>query len=279
MKTNVYKPIGKKSLKKPKSNLNNKWFIVGGVILLAVAGIIAIRVSQAAGRFAQNCLVVVESGRQPETGTPFIEYEACGSNGTVYLRKSTNGEIRTAGFGDAEAVGMQMYEEMIAAQNTPAPTPPPSTPNSTVAPSTSNASSTTTPSASTSPASSSQQTNSAEQNSSSSNTTTPSKNSSSTTIKKFLITLRRKVNIAPKIPEGIGKISSVVLLVDGNKIAESKTPNYLIMLDTTKLSNGTHTLTTQIVNESGSIIGADSYTIKIDNTNSWIDKLLWIFGY
>lgn len=124
MKTNVYKPSNKKSMKKPKSSLNNKWFIVVGVILLAVAGIIAIRVSQAAGRFAQNCLVVVESGRQPETGTLFIEYEACGSNGTVYLRKSTNGEIRTAGFGDAEAVGMQMYEEMIAAQNTPAPTPP-----------------------------------------------------------------------------------------------------------------------------------------------------------
>jgi hypothetical protein len=53
----------------------------------------------------------------------------------------------------------------------------------------------------------------------------------------------------------------------------------LIILDTTKISNGEHTLTTQLLNSDGSVLYADSYPIKIDNSDSWVDKLLWIFGY
>ena len=48
MKTNVYKPSGKKGAKRSKNKLGNKWFIFGGIILIAIVGIIAIRVSQAA---------------------------------------------------------------------------------------------------------------------------------------------------------------------------------------------------------------------------------------
>jgi hypothetical protein len=177
-----------------------------------------------------------------------------------------------------------MYNEMIAAQ-TPPPSTPPSTPtpsNATSPTTSNNSTSSTTPSATTTPGSNTNQTSTNQPSSNSTSTSSTSnqiQNNTSTIVRKFLITLRRKVSIVPKIPQNVTDIGSVVLLVDGNKVAESKASNYLMIFDTTKYSNGAHTLTTQILNESGSVVSADSYTIKIDNTDSWIDKLLWFFGY
>lgn len=277
MKTNVYKPSGKKGAKRSNNKLGNKWFIFGGIILIAIVGIIAIRVSQAA--------VGVYSGRMPETGEPHINYTV-NLNGTVTLTKSTNGESRTAGnIDEAYVIGEQMYNEMIAAQTPPPSTPPStSTPSNATSPTTSSnsTSSTAPPSTTTTPGSNTNQTSTNQPSSNSTSTSSSSnqnQNNTSTIVRKFLITLRRKVSIVPKIPQNVTEVGSVVLLVDGNKVAESNSSKNLIMLDTTKYSNGTHTLTTQIINKSGSVVSADSYTIKIDNTDSWIDKLLWFFGY
>lgn len=275
MKANVYKSSSSKRSRAPKNKLNTKWFVIGGIVLVALVGIIAIRVSQAA--------IGDISGRFPEDNSePHIDYTYNTITQKAVLKKSTNGETRTVtGLDNAYAEGQKMYDEMIAAQQprpapaptptpAPKPTPTPSTPNTTPTPSTPNAP---TPDTSNTTNPGSTDTNGTNKNSSGNSDGT------TTVVKKFLINLRRKVSITPKVPENIGKISSVNLLIDGKEVAKSDASNYLIILDTTKLSNGEHTLTTQLLNTDGSVLYADSYPIKIDNSDSWVDRLLWIFGY
>jgi len=275
MKTNVYKSSSNKRSKAPKNKLNTEWFVVVGIILVALVGIVAIRVSQAA--------IGDVTGRFPEDNSePHIDYVYNTITQKAVLKKSTNGETRTVtGLDNAYAEGQKMYDEMIAAQQprpnpspapapTPKPSPTPSAPNNTTTPTSPSAP---TPDTSNTPNPENTNTNNTDKNSSSKSGGT------TTVVKKFLINLRRKVSITPKVPQNIGKISSVNLLIDGKEVAKSDASNFLIILDTTKIPNGEHTLTTQLLNSDGSVLYADSYPIKIDNTDSWVDKLLWIFGY
>lgn len=271
MKTNVYKSSSKKSIKKSSSRLSSKWFVVSGIVLIAIVGIIAIRVSQAA--------IGDVSGRFPEDNSePHVDYTYNTITQKAVLKKSTNGETRTVtGLDNAYAEGQKMYDEMIAAQ-APPPKPSPS-PSPTPAPkqTPTNPSTTTTPTTPT-PTDPSSTTSPDSTNKNKTNNSTSNSDSTTTVIKKFQITLRRKVSIVPKIPENIGKIGSVALLIDGKEVAKSEASNYLIILDTNKISNGEHLLTTQLLNASGSVVSADSYPIRVDNNSSWVDRLLWLFS-
>lgn len=270
MKTNVYKSSSRKSIKRSKSRLGNKWFIIGGIVLVAIVGIIAIRVSQAA--------IGDISGRFPEDNSePHVDYTYNTITQKAVLKKSTNGETRTVtGLDNAYAEGQKMYDEMIAAQ-APPPTPAPS-PTPAPAPKSTSPTPTPTPTTPTpSDPNSTTSPDSTKTNNNSNNKSTGSSDNTTTVIKKFQITLRRKVSIVPKIPENIGKIASVALLIDGKEVAKSDAKNYLIILDTNQISNGEHLLTTQLLNTSGSVVSADSYPIKVDNNSSWVDRLLWFF--
>lgn len=256
------------------SLLNNKWFIAGGVIIVAILGIIIIRASKAAGQFAQNCPLVINSGRRPEEGDPYIEYEAC-TNGTVFLRKSTNGEVQTASLTDAEAKGEQMYNEMIAAQTQPAPTTTP-TPNTTPTTNTAPKSTTNQPvqpsTSSTSQQSASSQTSTVNNNSKSQNQTSGSKPT-------FVLTLSKTIDIKPKLPVDSANVAAVRFLLDGQQIAEQDKAPFIYRLNTTRYSNGEHTLKTTVVNKDGSIQSSNSYQIKIDNNSSFWAKLLVLLGF
>lgn len=274
MKSKVFRPSSKKKSKRLTTALRNKWLVLGIIIFVALAGIVAIRVSQAA--------VGDITGRFPEDNSePHIDYTYNPITQKAVLKKSTNGETRTVtGLDNAYAEGQKMYDEMIAAQQPkPAPSPSPSpTPRSTT-PKPTNP----TPfPGQTSPVPGDDTNNNSDATSGDSNSkesTTNGTDGSTKVVKKFLINLRRKVSIIPKIPSNIKEISSVRVLVDGKEVATSKASDYLIILDTTKISNGEHTLTTQLLNENGSVLYADSYPIKVDNSNSWIDRILLVFGY
>lgn len=274
MKKNIYKSSSKKSIKKAKGVLNNKWLIIGGVVLIAITGIIAIRISQAAlGDY---------SGRFPEDGSePHIDYTYNTFTQKVVLKKSTNGETRTVtGIDNAYAEGQVMYDEMIAAQAPPPNSTPSPSPTPAPIPNTNSPTPNPTNPSTTDPNTETNSTNPDDTSTSnnSESKSTGSTESSTKVVKKFQITLRRKVSIVPKIPSNIGKISSVVLLIDGKEVAKSDASNYLIILDTNKISNGEHLLTTQLLDSSGSVVSANSYPIRVDNSSSWVDKLLWFFN-
>lgn len=268
-KSRVSKP--NKSVLWPKF-YKNKWLLLGGIVFIAIIGVVAIRVSMAAGRFAQNCLVIAQSGRRPETGDPFIEYEACGNTGVVYLRKSTNGEVQTANFVDAQAKGEQMYNEMIATQPQPAPATPPAP--------------TTTPATNTAPKSTANQPT---QPTNSTNTPTPVSNSTTSSVSTqnnstppkndFVLTLSKTIDIKPKLPQNTSEIVSVKFSLDGKLIATQTQNPFTLSFDTTKYSNGSHTLTSTAINKDGSTVNNYSYKIKIENNNSILSKILAWLGF
>lgn len=252
--------------------MNNKWFILGGIVLIAITGIIAIRISQAA--------VGDISGRFPEDNSePHIDYTYNTITQKAVLKKSTDGETRTVtGLDNAYAEGQKMYDEMIAAQApppSPAPSPTPSPNPNTTSPTPTTTNPAPTDSSTTTVNTDTDGTGNSNNKDSS---TTYSTDDQTIVIKKFQITMRRKVSIVPKVPNNIGKISSVALLIDGKEVAKSDATNYLIVLDTNKISNGEHILTTQLLNSSGSVVSANSYPIKVDNNSSWVDRLLWFFN-
>lgn len=268
-KSRVSKP--NKSVLWPKF-YKNKWLLLGGIVFIAIIGVVAIRVSMAAGRFAQNCLVIAQSGRRPETGDPFIEYEACASTGVVYLRKSTNGEVQTANFVDAQAKGEQMYNEMIATQPQPAPATPP-------APSA-------TPATNTAPKSTANQptqptTSTIAPTSVNSSSTPNTANQSNPTASKpaFVFTLSKTIDIKPKLPQYSSEIVSVKFSLDGKLIATQTQNPFTLSFDTTKYTNGSHTLTSTAINKDGSTVNNYSYNIKIENNNSILSKILAWLGF
>ncbi len=275
-----------------KDWLKNKWVIIALVLVVALAGIIAIRASQAAGL----------SGRMPDTGEPHIDYTFNPLNGTVTLKKSTNGQTRVApNIDEAYVIGQQMYDEMIAAQ-IPPPNPSPSpSPSPTPSPSPSPGSSTgstggssgststsaSSPSSSSSSSSSSgstesstQQTTSTSPQSSNSSSSTSSNTSNTSKPKQSLVfTLRRTVELLPKLPSDSSQVASVHFLVDSKEIGSSTASPYSYKLNTRNYPNGSHKITTSIVGKNSKIISASSYNINIDNAENPFGKLLEILGW
>lgn len=272
-----YKTKPKSRVSKPNKSIlwpklyNNKWLMFVGIVFIAGIGVIAIRVSLAAGQFAQNCPLIISSGRRPEDSEPHIDYEACG-NGTVYLRKSTNGEVQTASVTDAQTKGEQMYNEMIAAQTQSAPATPP-------APAT-------TPATNTDPKSTANQptqpTTSTNVPTSANSLNTPNTaNQSNPTASKpdFVFTLRKTIDIKPKLPQNSSGVVSVKFLLDGKLIATQTQAPFTLSFNTTKYTNGSHTLTTTAINKDGSTANNYNYNIKIENSNSILSKILEWLGF
>ncbi len=266
------KSKSKVSQKSPQpSLLNNKWLIAGGVIIVAILGIIIIRASKAAGQFAQNCPSIINSGRRPEDSEPHIDYEAC-INGTVFLRKSTNGEVQTATLADAQAKGEQMYNEMIAAQAQPAPT---TTPTPTTAPTTNTAPKST----ANQPAQPATSANVPTTTNSSNAPNISSQNNVPATKSAFVLTLSKTIDVKPKLPTNTSNVAAVRFLLDGQQIAMIDKAPFSYSFNTTHYSNGEHTLKTTVVNKDGSIQSSNSYQIKIENNNSFWAKLLALLGF
>lgn len=267
--------------------LKNKWIVIGLILVVAIAGIIAIRASQAAGL----------SGRMPESGEPHIDYTFNPLNGTVTLKKSTNGQTRVApNIDEAYVIGQQMYDEMIAAQTqppSPAPSPIPA-PSPTPAPSTGNfaGSSSGSSSGTSSNSGSGTTSNSAgsTNGSSSSNTSTTTQSSGSNSVagnstsstqakQKLIFTLRRTVELVPKLPTDTTQVASVHYLIDGKEIDSSTKTPFSIEFNTRNYSNGSHKVTTSVLGKNGKVITANSYNIIIDNAENPFGKLLEILGW
>lgn len=271
MNTKTYKQSTNKTAKRSKKDLTNKWLVLGIIVLIAFTGIIAVRISQAS--------TALYSGRMPETGDPYMNYTV-NIDGTVILKKSTNGETKTASsIDDAYTIGEQMYNEMLASLNIP--TPPTATPLPSQNPTTSNNNNPLAPnnSSSTNTNSSTQGSSSNSSGTISSITTNTATNQTVLSKKDFYIKVKRKVVLKPILPPDISNVSSVKLYMDGYIFDESNKPPYSYLLDTTKLKNGKHALTAQVIDKTGAVTSSNDYTIVIENKNSFIEMLLMFFGY
>lgn len=96
------------------------------------------------------------------------------------------------------------------------------------------------------------------------------KKSSNPSIKIKLLGLNKTENISGIVAlqidtENDKEITKIEYLIDGEIIIITSTPPFDFKLDTTKLSNGTHTVIVKAYNQTGSIINSQEVTISVEN--------------
>lgn len=259
--------------------IKNKWFVLGLIMSILIAGVIVLRVSKASTQILRNCARVIYTGREPDDGTePHIDYEVC-VNGKVGLRKSTNGQTKIANSIDqAYSLGEQMYNEMLAEPKTQAPAP--SSANPTTSPSATPAASNTNQQPT--QINSSNKTNTANNNAPTQDNSSAISSSQSVNQQKqkpvIAFTLRRTIDLVPKLPVDSSQVAKVKYTVDNRDVATINQSPFNFEFDTTQFSNGKHTLTTTVYDKNNKPLFSTSYPITIDNPNTFWAKVFDTLG-